>query len=44
MAVNVGIVGTGIYIPEKYMTAEEIAKATNGVWSEEAVFFLYQAY
>lgn len=37
MAVNVGIVGTGIYIPEKYMTAEEIAKATNGVWSEEAV-------
>lgn len=38
MAVNVGIVGTGIYIPEKYMTAAEIAKATNGIWSEDAVF------
>lgn len=38
MAVNVGIVGTGIYIPETYMTAVEIANATNGVWSEEAVY------
>lgn len=38
MAVNVGIAGTGIYIPDKYMTASEIAKTTNGVWSEEAVF------
>lgn len=38
MTVNVGIAGTGIYIPDKYMTASEIAKATNGVWSEEAVF------
>ena len=38
MAVNVGIVGTGIYIPEKFMTAAEIAEATKGVWSEEAVF------
>ncbi|MDF2821093.1 MAG: fabH2 [Clostridiales bacterium] len=37
MAVNVGIVGTGIYIPENFMTAAEIAKETNGVWSEEAV-------
>lgn len=37
MAVNVGIVGTGIYIPEKFMTAAEIADATKGVWSEEAV-------
>lgn len=35
--INVGIVGTGIYIPEKYMTAEEIAEATQGIWSEEAV-------
>lgn len=34
---NVGIVGTGIYIPETHMTGEEIAKKTNGVWSEEAV-------
>lgn len=37
MAVNVGIVGTGIYIPETYMTSTEIAEATNGVWAEEAV-------
>lgn len=37
MAVNVGIVGTGIYIPDKFMTAAEIAEATKGVWSEEAV-------
>ncbi|MDF2472859.1 MAG: fabH2 [Anaerocolumna sp.] len=37
MSVNVGIVGTGIYLPEKFMTAAEIAEATNGVWSEEAV-------
>lgn len=38
MAVNVGIVGTGIYIPEKFMTAAEISEATRGLWSEEAVF------
>ena len=35
--VNVGIVGTGIYLPDTYMTAKEIADATNGVWSEDAV-------
>ena len=35
--VNVGIVGTGIYIPDTYITAKEIAEATNGVWSEDAV-------
>ena len=35
--VNVGIVGTGIYLPKNIMTAGEIAAATNGVWSEEAV-------
>ncbi|RLD58168.1 MAG: 3-oxoacyl-ACP synthase [Bacteroidetes bacterium] len=35
--VNVGIVGTGIYIPKGRMTAKEISLATNGVWSEEAV-------
>ncbi|MDK2866030.1 MAG: 3-oxoacyl-[acyl-carrier-protein] synthase [Clostridiales bacterium] len=34
---NVGIVGTGIYIPETYMTAKEIAEATEGIWSEEAI-------
>lgn len=37
MAVNVGIVGTGIYIPENFITAAEISAATKGVWSEEAV-------
>lgn len=37
MAVNVGIVGTGIYIPDKFVTAAEISEATKGVWSEEAV-------
>lgn len=37
MSVNVGIVGTGIYIPEKYITSKEIAEATQGVWTEEAV-------
>lgn len=35
--VNVGIVGMGIYIPEKVMTAAEISDATLGVWSEQAV-------
>lgn len=35
--VNVGIVGTGIYIPEGRMTAKEISEATNGIWAEEAV-------
>lgn len=34
---NVGIVGTGIYIPETYMTGKEISEKTQGVWSEEAV-------
>ena len=34
---NVGIVGTGIYIPKYRMTAAEISAATNGTWSEEAV-------
>lgn len=37
MGVNVGIVGTGVYIPDKFMTASEISQATKGVWSEEAV-------
>ncbi|WP_426348800.1 3-oxoacyl-ACP synthase [Alloiococcus sp. CFN-8] len=34
---NVGILGLGIYIPENYITAKEIAEATEGVWTEEAV-------
>lgn len=35
--INVGIVGTGIYIPENRMTAKEISEATEGIWVEEAV-------
>ncbi len=35
--INVGIVGTGIYIPNNYMTAKDIADATMGKWSEDAV-------
>jgi 3-oxoacyl-[acyl-carrier-protein] synthase-3 len=34
---NIGIVGTGIYLPKQKMSAKEIAEATNGVWTEEAV-------
>lgn len=34
---TVGIVGTGIYLPSRKMTASEISQATNGVWAEEAV-------
>lgn len=34
---NVGIVGTGIYLPETKISAKEIAEQTNGVWTEEAV-------
>ena len=34
MKTNVGIVGTGIYIPETYMTAKEISEATGGNWTE----------
>jgi len=34
---NVGIVGTGIYIPEGRMTAKDISEATNGNWTKEAV-------
>ena len=34
---NVGIVGTGIYLPKGRMTANEIAQATKGTWSEIAV-------
>ena len=34
---KVGIVGTGIYLPEKRMTASDISAATKGIWSEQAV-------
>ncbi len=37
MSKNVGIVGTGVYLPSGRMTAKEISEATLGVWSEEAV-------
>ena len=34
---TVGVVGTGIYIPEGRMSAKEISISTQGVWSEQAV-------
>jgi 3-oxoacyl-[acyl-carrier-protein] synthase III len=34
---TVGIVGTGIYIPEQVITAKEIAEMTGGVWAEKAI-------
>ena len=34
---HVGIIGMGIYLPEGRMTARDIAEATKGAWSEEAV-------
>ncbi|NPD44573.1 3-oxoacyl-ACP synthase [Lentimicrobium sp. S6] len=34
---NIGILGTGIYLPENKMTAKEIADATQGTWTEEAI-------
>lgn len=37
MSSKAGIVGTGIYLPNTYMTAAELSAATCGVWSEEAV-------
>ncbi|TNF09376.1 MAG: 3-oxoacyl-ACP synthase [Bacillota bacterium] len=35
--IDVGIVGTGIYLPKERMTAREIANATKGIWSEVAI-------
>lgn len=35
--INVGIVGTGIYIPQERMTAKDIAEKSEGIWTEEAV-------
>ncbi len=34
---NVGIVGMGVYLPETIMTAKDIAEASGGNWSEDAV-------
>lgn len=34
---NVGIAGIGIYLPNKKMSAQDIAQRTNGIWSEEAI-------
>lgn len=34
---NVGIIGTGIYIPSTRLTAKDIAEKTKGVWTEEAI-------
>ena len=36
-AQNVGIVGVGVYLPKRKMTAKEISDATGGNWSEDAV-------
>ena len=35
--INVGIAGTGIYIPEGRISAAEIAAETRGIWTEEAI-------
>lgn len=35
--INVGIVGTGLYIPDNKMTAKEISEKTKGNWTEEAI-------
>lgn len=35
--VNVGIVGTGIYLPKGRMSAKDISDLTQGIWSEQAV-------
>jgi 3-oxoacyl-[acyl-carrier-protein] synthase-3 len=35
--INVGIVGTGIYLPDNKISAAEISEQTNGVWSETAI-------
>ena len=37
MKENVGIAGTGIYVPKGSMTAKDIAEATMGKWTEAAV-------
>ncbi|MDR1765923.1 MAG: 3-oxoacyl-ACP synthase [Lachnospiraceae bacterium] len=37
MKPTVGVLGYGLYLPQTYMTAAQIAAATNGVWAEAAV-------
>ncbi len=37
MSVPIGILGLGVYLPEHTLTAADIAKATEGAWSEENV-------
>lgn len=37
MKEHVGIVGFGIYLPKKTMTAKDVSEATGGTWSEDAV-------
>jgi len=34
---NVGIVAYGIYTPNKFMTAAQVAEATKGNWTEQAI-------
>jgi 3-oxoacyl-[acyl-carrier-protein] synthase III len=34
---NVGVVGTGIYLPQGRMTAKQISDQTHGIWSEQAI-------
>ena len=34
---HIGIVGTGLYLPDERMTAADISEATGGHWAEEAV-------
>ncbi len=34
---NIGIVGTGIYLPKERMSAAQISQATKGLWSEASV-------
>lgn len=34
---HVGVVGTGIYLPKHSRSAKEIAEATNGNWTEDAI-------
>ena len=37
MSVPIGILGLGVYLPEKTLNAEDIANATGGVWTAENV-------
>lgn len=34
---NIGIIGLGTYLPKPKISAAEIAQATNGVWTQQAV-------